>query len=88
MVRLDRHGDVASLTYTLGTVWVGLSSMGLGASLQHFNPVIDETIYDTWKIDRSWKLVAQMPFGAAIDLPPAKPKLSLEERRFVYGQRQ
>ncbi len=33
--------------------WVALSEEGLGANLQHYNPVIDEAVAKRWSI---WKL--------------------------------
>lgn len=44
-------------------VWTALAHYGIGASLQHYNPVIDEAVRDTWKLPASWQLHAQMPFG-------------------------
>lgn len=40
-----------------------LSSKGIGASLQHYNPLVDRVTTQTFDIPASWKLVAQMPFG-------------------------
>jgi len=45
-------------------VWAALANDGVGASLQHYNPLIDEQIAQTWGIPASWKLRAQMPFGS------------------------
>ncbi|MHC5654393.1 nitroreductase family protein [Stappia sp.] len=45
-------------------VWTVLAEAGIGASLQHYNPVIDEEVAKTWAIPASWKLRAQMPFGS------------------------
>ena len=45
-------------------VWVALSEAGVGASLQHYNPLIDNDIAKTWDIPSSWKLRGQMPFGS------------------------
>ena len=45
-------------------VWTMLEDMGLGASLQHYNPLIDEAVRSAWSLDPEWELVAQMPFGA------------------------
>lgn len=50
-------------------VWTMLEDAGLGASLQHYNPLIDEAVKKEWNINASWKLIAQMPFG----LPTANP---------------
>ena len=38
-----------------------MEDAGLGVSLQHYNPLIDETVYAEWKLDPKWELVAQMP---------------------------
>ncbi len=44
-------------------IWIGLRDKGLGASLQHYNPVIDENLAKMFDIPESWGLLAQMPFG-------------------------
>ncbi|TCZ76340.1 nitroreductase family protein [Paenibacillus albiflavus] len=44
-------------------MWLVLSSEGLGVSLQHYNPLIDEQVKSKWGIPEGWSLVAQMPFG-------------------------
>ena len=54
------------------TVWAMLTDLGLGASLQHYNPLIDEEVRRTWKLPDSWQLVAQMPFGMPTE--DVKPK--------------
>lgn len=45
-------------------VWTALAEAGIGASLQHYNPVVDEAVAQTWNVPASWKLRAQMPFGS------------------------
>ena len=45
-------------------VWTALADAGIGASLQHYSPVIDDQVAKTWNIPASWKLRAQMPFGS------------------------
>lgn len=44
-------------------IWTMLEDAGLGASLQHYNPLIDEKVQNEWKLNPNWKLIAQMPFG-------------------------
>jgi len=44
-------------------VWTALELEGLGASLQHYAPLIDEAVQDEWRVPKTWKLIAQMPFG-------------------------
>ena len=45
-------------------VWVALSEAGIGASLQHYNPLVDEAVRSAWGIAGNWQLRAQMPFGS------------------------
>ena len=44
--------------------WLALADAGIGASLQHYNPVVDEAVRAEWNVPASWKLRAQMPFGS------------------------
>lgn len=44
-------------------VWNVLAEAGIGATLQHYNPVIDEAVAKAFNVPASWKLRAQMPFG-------------------------
>lgn len=44
-------------------VWTALSEQGFGASLQHYNPLVDAEVAKRWNVPSSWKLLAQMPFG-------------------------
>ena len=62
------------------TVWVALELEGWGASLQHYNPVIDEAVKTAWGLPSSWKLVAQMPFGKPVSQPDPKEFQPLTER--------
>jgi uncharacterized protein len=45
-------------------VWSALANANIGASLQHYNPLIDDAVAAIWQIDASWRLRAQMPFGS------------------------
>lgn len=45
-------------------VWTALSAAGIGASLQHYAPLIDEAVAEAFDVPASWKLRAQMPFGS------------------------
>ncbi|MBF7020604.1 nitroreductase family protein [Staphylococcus sp. 18_1_E_LY] len=44
-------------------VWTALSTEGIGASLQHYNPLVDTAVADAFDIPKNWNLMAQMPFG-------------------------
>lgn len=65
-------------------IWTMLEDEGFGASLQHYNPLIDEDIKSTWNIPASWELVAQMPFGTPVSQPEEKEYKPLEERFLVF----
>ena len=44
--------------------WTALHTEGLGASLQHYNPIVDEQAHAEWDIPAHWKLRAQLVFGS------------------------
>lgn len=68
------------------SVWVALEAEGFGANLQHYNPLIDEKIVETWNVPESWKLKAQMVFGTPEGGEPApKEKKPVEGRLMVHG---
>ena len=64
-------------------VWVGLEQAGLGASLQHYNELVEEEMKKSFGINENWKLSAQMPFGRVLEVPAEKPKKDLKERLVV-----
>lgn len=61
-------------------IWTALEAEGFGASLQHYNPLIDEEVKKEWNIPDSWKLIAEMPFGKPTAGPGEKHFQPLEER--------
>lgn len=65
-------------------VWAALTEAGLGASLQHYNPLIDEKTRETFNISSDWKLKAQMPFGSVEDSPSAKDFIPHSERFIIF----
>ncbi|MEK4563666.1 nitroreductase family protein [Alkalihalobacillus sp. FSL R5-0424] len=65
-------------------VWTGLEIEGFGASLQHYNPIVDEEVRKEWNVPSTWKLRAQMPFGKPVASPGDKEFKPLEERVKVY----
>lgn len=61
-------------------VWSALRELKVGASLQHYNPVIDERVKELFDIPSQYKLVAQMPFGGIVSEPDPKDKEDIEQR--------
>lgn len=44
--------------------WAALAEAGLGASLQHYNPIVDDAVANHFGIDPQWSLKAQLVFGS------------------------
>lgn len=65
-------------------VWTMLEDAGLGASLQHYNPLIDEQVIAELKLPENWELVAQMPFGLPLEPPQKKEFKPLCDRMRVF----
>lgn len=65
-------------------IWTALEQEGLGASLQHYNPLIDEKVKQEWNIPENWRLIAQMPFGKPTATPGEKEFQPIEERVKVH----
>lgn len=65
--------------------WVALSEEGLGANLQHYNPVIDEAVAKEWSIPTNWKLRAQLDFGSPESPAGEKEYMNDADRFRVFG---
>lgn len=59
-------------------VWSALAQENIGASLQHYNPLIDDDVKAHWALPASWRLRAQMPFGSIEQ--PAGEKTFIDDR--------
>ncbi|MDR2040989.1 MAG: nitroreductase family protein [Tannerella sp.] len=66
------------------TLWTLLDDAGLGASLQHYNPLIDREVSRIWALPAAWRLIAQMPFGAPAGAAAPKTFLPVEDRIRVF----
>lgn len=67
-------------------MWTALESEGLGANLQHYNPLIDTPVANEWKISPDWSLKAQLVFGKPTGEPKEKTFRPLEERVVFHGE--
>ncbi|MDO5681070.1 MAG: nitroreductase family protein [Pelistega sp.] len=65
--------------------WLALTEAGLGATLQHYNPIIDAEVAQTWGVPSTWKLRAQMPFGSIEAEAGAKDYMNEDDRFKVFG---
>lgn len=66
-------------------LWLLLSDLHLGASLQHYGELVEEDVKKIFSLPDTWQLVAQMPFGTPLDTPEKKNFLPLEERVLFFG---
>ncbi|MDO4706403.1 MAG: nitroreductase family protein [Comamonadaceae bacterium] len=66
-------------------IWTALSAAGVGANLQHYNPLIDAKVSQTWDIPNHWKLRAQLIFGNILSPSGQKDFLPMENRLKVCG---
>lgn len=63
------------------SVWTALSEKNIGASLQHYNPIVDAEIAEIFDIPANWKLRAQLVFGS-IEAPAGEKTFMAEADRF------
>jgi len=66
-------------------VWTALEAEGLGASLQHYNALVEDEVKREWKLPAAWKLLAQMPFGSVASPAGTKEFMPLADRIRVFG---
>lgn len=65
-------------------IWTMLEENGFGASLQHYNNLIDDDIRKEWNLPNNWKLIAEMPFGNPLSEPNKKESKPIEERLQIF----
>lgn len=66
-------------------VWTALAAANIGASLQHYNPLVDAETAKRWDIPDNWLLRAQMPFGSHQGEFPDKEFMDDNERFRVFA---
>lgn len=61
-------------------VWALLEEQGFGATLQHYNPLVDNKVKKEFNLPAEWKLIAQMPFGIPTEPAGNKDFVDIEKR--------
>lgn len=61
-------------------VWTAFAKEGIGANTQHYDPLVDEYLYETLGLPRSWKVISQMNFGGILAPAGEKSFLPSSER--------
>ena len=64
-------------------IWTVLEDAGFAASIQHYNPIIDEQAAKAFDIPENWKLIAQMPFGLPAETPGERTYEPISKRVIV-----
>jgi len=92
--RLQKENPLYSGRYTLWSnqssgmlqysVWMSFEANGLGASLQHYHPPIEDRVRAEWHIPAKWEFMSQMPFGSVLAPPDEKTFLPIRQRLWVY----
>lgn len=62
-------------------VWTALYEKNIGASLQHYNPIVDAEVAVAFDIPANWKLRAQLVFGS-IEAPAGEKTFMENSERF------
>ena len=65
-------------------VWTALSEQNIGASLQHYNPIVDAEVHQEWNVPESWQLRAQIVFGSIEGEAYPKGYMNDEDRFKVF----
>lgn len=60
-------------------VWLGLTELGYGASLQHYTGMDDDKIREQLGVPKEWAFIAHMPFGKVLNPAGNKEKKPLSE---------
>ncbi|ALF60273.1 nitroreductase family protein [Psychrobacter urativorans] len=76
------HQTSAMHQYAL---WTELHTLDVGASLQHYNPLIDDDVAAAFDVPDNWELIAQMPFGNILEPAGEKIYQPLNQRMRVLG---
>ena len=65
-------------------IWTALSEHNIGASLQHYTPLIEKEVITEWKLPNTWKLIAQMPIGGISSPADEKTFTPIEDRVLIF----
>ena len=66
-------------------IWTTLAAAGIGANLQHYNPLIDAEVAKTWDIPDNWQLRAELVFGGIAAPADEKKYEDIAPRLRVHG---
>lgn len=62
------------------SVWTALALNQIGASNQHYNPLIDDQVKQAFDVPNGWVLRSEMPFGSIEETAAAKDYIDDDSR--------
>lgn len=65
-------------------IWQALAENEIGASLQHYNELIEDDVKKMLSLPDNWKILSQMPFGSIEKTPAEKTFLPFENRLMIF----
>jgi len=66
-------------------IWTTLANHNIGASLQHYNPLINKNVQQAYDLPQNWELIAQMPFGGISSIPQPHTFENIEDKLIIKG---
>ena len=66
-------------------VWTAFAQEGVGANLQHYDPLVDAWIYSKTGVPSTWKVISQMTFGGILAPAGEKSYQPIESRVIVLA---
>ncbi|KAK7194247.1 hypothetical protein NESM_000339500 [Novymonas esmeraldas] len=92
LTRLGHDGDdMAAVMGTRGVaaaemaVWTALACAGIGATLHHYNVLVEQLVTQQLQLPPWWRMQSQMPLGGVARPPDAKSYAPMEDRCIVVG---
>lgn len=61
-------------------LWNHLATLGIGASLQHYNELVEIFLQEDFGVSKDWILFGQMPFGEIAQEPAEKQRMDVSQR--------
>lgn len=77
--------DIQSNAMLQYMIWTTFANNDIGASLQHYNPLIDKIIQNEFNIPQGWQMVAQMPFGGIVSFPNTHSVDGIDKKLIVLS---
>jgi predicted oxidoreductase (fatty acid repression mutant protein) len=75
---------IQSMAMLQSVLWNGLSYLGYGVNIQHFNKELESYCKQTFKLQNHWKLLAQMNIGISTKKQAERKRLPMEHLLSIH----